>query len=108
MKIKSKIWLDNEGKLIFGTGKSDILKAVKRTGSLNRAAKELNMSYRHAWSYIQSIEKRIGKQLLVKNKGGKDGGGATLTQYASDLLEKFDSLEKEVKVFVNNRFKEVF
>lgn len=108
MKVKSKVWLDNEGELIFGSGKSDILKAIKKTGSINSAAKALHMSYRHAWSYVRSAEKRLGKSLLVKVKGGPGGGGATLTDYANKLLNKFDKLDSEVKVFTNKRFKELF
>ena len=108
MKAKSKVWLDKAGELVFGIGKSGILKVVEKTGSLSSAAKELNMSYRHAWSYIRSAEKRLGKQLLIKIKGGKSGGGALLTEYAKDLIKKFDELEYEVQQFVDRRFKEIF
>jgi len=108
MEIKSKIWLEENGELAFGTGKFAILKAVGETGSINKAAKSLNMSYRHAWSYIRSAEKRLGQELLIKNKGGRDGGGAILTDYALNLLGKFERLEEAVKVFTNKRFKEIF
>lgn len=108
MRVKSKVWINSKGKLIFGTGKSEILKSIARTGSLNKAAQELNMSYRHAWSYIKSIEKRLGRPLLIRTKGGKYGGGAILTDYARDILAKFDILDKDTKAFVDKRFNEIF
>jgi len=108
MKAKSKVWLDSQGELVFGIGKSGILKVVEKTGSLNSAAKQLNMSYRHAWSYVRSAEKRLGKQLLIKIKGGKSGGGALLTDYAKNLVKKFDTLEHDSQQFVDKRFKEIF
>ena len=108
MKVKSKVWLDKDGKLVFGTGNASIIKAVSETGSLNRAAKKLNMSCRHVWSCIKSVEKRIGQPLLIKTKGGKDGGGAVLTDKAKMLLEKFEILEKDIKHFVDKRFEEIF
>ncbi len=108
MEVKSKVWLEKKGKLVFGVGKTSILRAVAKTGSINKAAKEMNMSYRHAWSYIRSAEKRLGTSLLIKIKGGKEGGGAILTDYAKDLIEKFAKLEKQAKVFVNRRYKEIF
>jgi len=108
MKVKSKVWLDKNGGLAFGAGKSKILKAVERTGSLNAAARKLNMSYRHAWSYIRSAEKRLGRPLLTRAKGGKGGGGAVLTEFARELIKKFDSLDAEVERFVNRRFREIF
>ncbi len=108
MRVKSKVWLEKDGELVFGSGKSLILKAIRQTGSINKAAKKMNMSYRHAWSYVVSAEKRIDKPLLIRNKGGTDGGGAILTDYAKDLLKKFVKLEQEVEKFTNERYKEIF
>lgn len=108
LQVKSKVWLEKDGKLVFGTGKYLILKTIAETGSINQAAKILKMSYRHIWSYVNSIEKRLGCPLLMKNKGGKDGGGAILRDSARELLKKYEKLEQEVKAFADRRFKEIF
>ncbi|MFH1799040.1 MAG: LysR family transcriptional regulator [Candidatus Omnitrophota bacterium] len=108
MNIKSKIWLEKDNKMVFGAGKSLILKAIKETGSINQAAKKLNMSYRHAWSYIRSIEKRLNKELVTKIKGGQGGGGAVLTPYAARLLQTFDKLERDIISIANKKFKALF
>ncbi len=108
MQIKSKIWIEKDGELVFGTGKAHILKAIGQTGSINKAAKQLNMSYRRAWSHIKTIEKRLAKPLLIRIKGGKNGGGAVLTEYAKDLIQKFETLEKDAKKFVNKKYRKIF
>ena len=108
MKIKVKTWIEKDGKLIFGRGKEKILQAIQETSSLNKAAKKLNMSYRAAWSHIKAIEKRTGKQLLIRQKGGKSGGGAELTPFAEELIEKFEKLDNNIKIFSENKFKEIF
>jgi molybdate transport system regulatory protein len=108
LQVKSKVWLENNGKLVFGIGKYLILKTIAETGSINQAAKILNMSYRHIWSYVNSIEKRLGYPLLAKNKGGKNGGGAILTDLARELLKKYEQLDEEVKAFADRRFAEIF
>jgi molybdate transport system regulatory protein len=108
LQVKSKVWLEKNGKLVFGTGKYLILKTIAETGSINQAAKVLNMSYRHIWSYASSIEKRLSYPLLAKNKGGRNGGGAVLTDSARELLEKYEKLDQEVKAFADKRFKEIF
>ncbi|MFH1823720.1 MAG: LysR family transcriptional regulator [Candidatus Firestonebacteria bacterium] len=108
MKIKAKVWLEKDGKLVFGLGKQRILEAVAETNSINKAAKKLNMSYRHTWSYIHSAEKRLGNLLLLKVRGGKEGGGAVLTDYAKELLKKFEKVEKKVMVFTDKCYKETF
>lgn len=42
---RSKVWLeDEEGNLVFGSGRLRILQAVRDTGSLYAAARELKMS----------------------------------------------------------------
>lgn len=108
MKIKSKIWIENNGELIFGSGKAVILKQILKTGSINKAAKELHMSYRHAWSYIKSAEKRLGRTLVVCVRGGADGGNTTLTPYAKELLKKFFNLERQAKLSVDKLYKKLF
>lgn len=108
MEVKSKVWLEKGGKLAFGIGKCRILKEIAGTGSINKAARNLGMSYRHAWSYISSAEKRLGEPLLVKAKGGEKGGGAVLTDYAKDLLEKFERLEEDIRAFTNKHYEEIF
>jgi molybdate transport system regulatory protein len=108
MKVKSKVWLEKEGQLVFGAGRASILRAVEETGSLNAAAKKLDMSYRRLWSHITASEKRLGRELVVRNKGGKGGGGAQLTGFAQELLVKYGELERAVVAFTDNRYREVF
>ena len=108
LRIKSKVWLEKDGELVFGSGKAAILKAVFETGSINKAAKKLGMSYRHAWSYINSAEERFGERLLIKTKGGNSGGGAVLTEYAKIMLDEFGRLEAEAREFINRRYREIF
>ena len=86
MKPKSKVWVEEGSEQVFGRGRAEILKAIALTGSLNAAAAELNMSYRHLWSLVQITEKRLGKALLVRRRGGKQRGGTTLTPLAEAVL----------------------
>ena len=108
MRIKSKIWLDEGGEQVMGGGKASILRAIERTGSINKAAAELKMSYRHAWSYIKSAEERLGKPLIEKVRGGKNGGGAYLTDFAKELIKKYDLLNNEIQKFADKKYMEIF
>ena len=108
MKVKSKIWLEKNGKLVFGEGKSKILKTIEETGSISRACKKMGISFRHGWSYITAIENRLGIKLIERQKGGKNGGGSCLTDYAKELIEKTEHLKKVVNKFADKKFKEIF
>lgn len=97
ISIRSKIWLaDSEGRVAFGPGRVKILAAIDRCGSIHAAAKELGMSYRGIWGRIKATEERLGEPLLHRNVGGRSGGGSELTDFARDLMARFEKLHRLV------------
>lgn len=74
-----------------------LLEAIVRLGSLNRAAAELGMSYRHAWGLVRRAEGRLNVRLLDRRVGGPEGGGADLTPAAQDLLARYRQFRAEVE-----------
>ena len=64
MKVKFKIWIEQDGNVAFAEGRRMLLEAVERLGSLNAAAKELGMSYRAAWGKIKATEKALGPETV--------------------------------------------
>lgn len=108
MQIKSKLWIEVDGKPVFGRGRRFLLEAIDKHGSINRAAKEINISYRKAWSYIKAMEERLGIKLVERKSGGKNGGGATLTENARDFLRKYELMEAGIKDIVDERFIKIF
>lgn len=99
MKIRHKIWLERNGKTIFGKGREALLHAIEEHHSLYGAAKKLNMSYRAAWGRLKASEARLGVKLTCSDGQGK---GMHLTPEARDLLEKYDKLEHDVETFLDN------
>jgi molybdate transport system regulatory protein len=103
VKVGLKVWVENEGKA-FGDGPWALLDAVRREGSLRRAANGLGMSYSKAWRLIRVLEQRLGHPLLVRQVGGTEGGGSLLTQEAEDLLERYSRFRAEVRELVESSF----
>jgi molybdate transport system regulatory protein len=108
MEIKSKLWIESEGKPVFGRGRRFLLEAIGRHGSINQAAKEINISYRKAWGYIRAMEERLGFKLIERQTGGKNGGGATLTEEADRFLRKYEELEMGIREIVDEKFVRIF
>jgi molybdate transport system regulatory protein len=108
IKIKSKLWLEVDGKPVFGRGRLFLLEAIDKYGSINRAAKEIDISYRKAWGYIKAMEERLGIKLVERRIGGNHGGGAKLTGNARDLLRNYEALETGVREIVDKRFEKIF
>jgi molybdate transport system regulatory protein len=108
MEIKSKLWIESGGKPVFGRGRRFLLEAIGRHGSINQAAKEINISYRKAWGYIKAMEERLGFKLIERQTGGRNGGGAILTKKARIFLTKFEELEMGIREIVDERFRKIF
>jgi len=100
--IRSKIWVeDTRGKVVFGLGRYRILEAVQRLGSLQAAAKELKMSYRAIWARISATERRLGKNLLIR-----EPRGAQLTPVGETLLKQFKRISQIVEAESNEVYKD--
>lgn len=108
MEIRSKLWLVIDGEPVFGRGRKLLLDAIDGCGSINQAAKQLNLSYRKAWSYIKKMEERLGVKLIVTQTGGRHGGGASLTAEARVFLAKYELMEEGLCESIDERFKEIF
>jgi molybdate transport system regulatory protein len=102
-KIKSRIWIETENGMFLGNGRVQLLKAIEETGSLTKAAKSLNMSYKKAWNLVDSVNKNAAEEVVSTNVGGKDGGGAIVTGYGKILIQKFDDLNAETIAFLNEK-----
>ena len=108
MKVKFKIWMEQDGSVAFAEGRRMLLEAVDRLGSLNAAAKELGMSYRAAWGKIKATEKALGLKLLDVTTGGKGGGGAKLTDEARELVSLYNRYMQKISLVAEKEFKLMF
>ena len=108
MEIKSKLWIEVDGEPVFGQGRRFLLQAIDKYGSINQAAKEINISYRKAWGYIKAMEERLGIKLVERQAGGKNGGGALLTEDAREFLKKYEQMEDGIREMVDKKFKIIF
>jgi molybdate transport system regulatory protein len=103
-----KLWIvDSEDDILMGGGRQSILEVIERTGSMNKAAAELGMSYRTLWGKIRETEQRLG-YALVENKSKTKRGGSRLTAEGTALLERFKRFADEAENAVADVFKSVF
>jgi len=93
MKFKHKIWLERDGRIIFGPGRDGLLKAIEEYHSLSAAAKKLKMSYRAAWGRIKASEERLGMKLVEIDHTKR---GMHLTDKAKMLMNCFDQVDQEI------------
>jgi molybdate transport system regulatory protein len=108
LKLRYKLWIEKDGEKVFGDGPLDILHRVEKTGSLRKAAAEINMSYSQAWNLIKDLEKRLGFDLLRRKVGGEKGGGSEITDKARELMMKFEIFRERADQSLHSLYKKIF
>jgi molybdate transport system regulatory protein len=78
----------------FDAADAELLRAIDREGSLNRAADDLGRSYSRAHQRLTALEDALGP-LVARQRGGSGGGGSELTEAARELLGRFERLRAE-------------
>ncbi len=108
LRPKSKVWVELEGKPVFGDGKATLLQALAETGSIRGAAQRLRMSYRAAWGRLREMERRLGQPVVARRAGGLGGGGSELTDFGKDLLRRYLEFRQGLNEVVDCRFRKAF
>ena len=70
-----------------------LLEAIDLHGSLNRAAREVPLSYKAAWDALDTMNNLAPEPLVARSTGGAGGGGTTLTDYARQLIALYRAME---------------
>jgi molybdate transport system substrate-binding protein len=91
-----RVWLERRGHAILGKGRLELLEGIDRWRSISAAARDMGMSYRHAWLLVQSINQAAGSRLVESAVGGSAGGGARLTRRGRAVVAVFRALQNQV------------
>ena len=104
-KISVRLFTDDK---CFGPGIAALLRRVEKVHSLRSAAASMGMAYSKAWTILKSCEKHLGFKLVYSTIGGKNGGGATLTDNARKMLAAYDEYCAELKETADKLLDEKF
>ncbi len=105
MKIKSKIWIETDDGILISDGRVQLLKLIAETGSLNKAAKVMELSYQKAWKLVDASNKASKHPLIETQVGGTKGGGTVLTPYGQSLINAFEAINSSCWSFLDTEFK---
>ena len=102
LRIRSALTLEAGGESLAGQRWMALLENIETTQSISAAAKAIGLSYKAAWDAVEAMNNLSEKPLVLRSKGGKGGGGTSLTARGRQLVETFKAVEAE-----NARFMEV-
>jgi len=101
--LKGRLWIEGTEGTFLGYGRVVLLERIKEHGSISAAARSMEMSYRHAWQLVDSMNRQSIKPVVEKSTGGHGGGGAVLTAEGQQAIDSFWAAYQDFKNFLATR-----
>ena len=95
--IKTNLRLTLAGGAPLSHGKAELMELIRETGSIRQAAQRMDMSYRRGWLLADELNRMFRQPVIATKHGGKSGGGATLTDFGTELLLRFRAMERRTQ-----------
>ncbi|MGD9560177.1 MAG: NTP transferase domain-containing protein [Oscillospiraceae bacterium] len=92
----------------YGPGTQQLLRLVNDTQSLRLACQQMGISYGKGWKMVNNIEAMFDGGVLVRQPGGKHGGGTTVTEKGQRIIARYDAWVKASREKVEELFNETF
>ena len=90
--------LDFDAQRRLGHGKIALLESIRRTGSISAAGREFGMAYRRAWLLVDELNHMFASPLVIARGGGKNGGGADLTDLRGEIVALYRDAEAKIRI----------
>jgi len=104
-RLQSRHYIvDDNGRIIIGEGRGEILENIEKTGSINLTAKIMKMSYKGVWSKIKATEETMKVKIVQSNRKQ----GSSLTREGKELLRNYKILKEKCLKADDRIFKSIF
>jgi molybdate transport system regulatory protein len=95
--VRSKVWLEKDGKLLMGWGRATLLERIDELGSISAAARSMKLTYRNAWLWVEAMNRLTPEPLVEKSTGGAKGGYARLTEAGRKIVNEYKESRAAVR-----------
>ncbi len=106
-KANGSLWIECEGERFFGPGRVELLQRIDETGSINKAARMMSMSYKKAWEMINALNSQASRPMVITQTGGDKGGGSRITEDARHLIRYHQQMRQRFEAFLENETREL-
>lgn len=101
--MRSKVWVEKDGKLLMGTGRAMLLERIDQLGSISAAARSMKLTYRNAWLWVEAMNRLAPAPLVVKSAGGERGGYARLTEEGRRIIAEYKKERARVRRMLSEK-----
>lgn len=100
--ITGAIWIERQdgSERFLGKGRIQLLQLIIEHGSISKAAKAMEMSYKRAWDLVNSMNSQAQKPFVITQTGGKSGGGTIVTEEGLQAIEDYKALQTRFQAFL--------
>ena len=105
LKVQLRLLLSDE--IALGPGKAELLEAIAEQGSISAAGLSMDMSYRRAWQLVSAMNRCFKQSLVATAKGGAQGGGAQLTPFGVEVLQRYRAMQQAATLAAEKHFKDL-
>ena len=106
MEIRVKLNIvDDRGNPFMGPGVLYVLERIRKYKSINRAAEQMSLSYVKALHMLNRLEADLGRQVLIRKRGGNQRGGSELTSFGEKYVVEYSRLQERVQRHVEEEFR---
>jgi len=100
IEVDCHISIKKDGVVFINPLKTQLLREIKKNGSLSGAAKEMEISYQHVWTMIDEMNRMAPYPLVLKQRGGANGGGTSISDYGERMLREYQIIQNEINKVV--------
>ncbi len=98
--FRGRVWIDGPEGTFIGYGRVVLLERIHEHGSITKAAKSMEMSYRRAWELVASMNRQAKRPFVELATGGKGGGGARVTEEGKRAIRLFWHFFDDLQAFL--------
>ena len=105
--FRGRVWIDGPEGTFIGHGRVVLLERIIECGSITKAAKSMQMAYRHAWDLVDSMNRQSKEPFVELATGGKHGGGARVTATGKRAIKLFWKFHADLQKFLQQEQKKL-
>jgi molybdate transport system regulatory protein len=105
--FRGRVWIDGPEGTFIGHGRVALLERIMEHGSITKAAKSMQMAYRHAWDLVDSMNRQAKEPCVELSTGGKGGGGARVTDAGKRAIKVFRRFYDDLQSFLKREEKKL-
>ena len=100
IEVECHISIKKDGIRFLNPLETQLLQEIRNNGSLSGAAKKMEISYQHVWTMIDEMNRSAPSPLVLKQRGGANGGGTAISGYGERMLREYLIIQAEINKVV--------